>query len=94
MEEPAIGPATGRYPTLRSMGLLVAGVAIIAGVVTVVVTGGKVIGGGDMPVAGSGSAPPHTTYIQPVVGPANLGGTTWPSIPDDSDAAEPIGSDG
>lgn len=39
------------------------------------------VSGPDVPVAGSGSAPVNTSYVQPVVGGMNLGGTATETTP-------------
>ncbi len=48
----------------------------------------------DIPLAGSGSAPVNTTFVQPVVSPMNFGNTmtttTPPSAPPVSVAVPPI----
>ncbi|HKP40622.1 hypothetical protein [Mycobacterium sp.] len=48
----------------------------------------------DIPLAGSGSAPVNTSFVQPVVGGMNLGATatttTPPSAPEISVAVPPI----
>lgn len=70
-------PRVRRQTSLRRVGLLVGAAAVVAAM-ALTATGRA---GPGMPVAGSGMAPPHTTYQQPVVDPINLGATTTPPSP-------------
>lgn len=71
--------ANCRWTCIKLAGVLMgAGVVVAAAIVATAGDSGR---GGGVPVAGSGMAPPHTTYVQPVVTPVNLGETRWPATP-------------
>lgn len=85
---------TRRSFSLNRVGLLFAGCAVVGATAIAIRSAGGGLDNSNMPSAGSGMAPPHTTYQQPVVDPINLGGATTPDTPPPPVAEAPTDSAG
>jgi hypothetical protein len=66
---------------LRGFASVVGVGAVVAAAVLAISQPDNGIAGPSVPVAGSGSAPVNTSYVQPVTGGMNLGGTAIETTP-------------
>jgi hypothetical protein len=66
---------------LRKYAAVVGLAAITAAAALAMIQGDNGIAGPPIPVAGSGSAPVNTSYVQPVTSNMNLGGTAIETTP-------------
>jgi hypothetical protein len=98
MKEHHVERQARRHRTPKLIALIAGCAAVLAAIVVTANVASNGRGDHSLPVAGSGSAQPHTTYQQPVVDPINLGGTTLPPTPaadgEPSEAEPPTGSGG